>query len=292
MKEINVQNDSDIKVNQDETIITSIPKSDKPAGKKGTYLIMGIVAGIALLTAVILLAVFIPRKNKDKRKSSRIFFNSNSTGTDEATTDIISTTEIVSDSNALTIDLSTDVTTTEATSNTISVTTNVATTVASSDTANNLNLNLLFKKKNNGTNLRRYLEETEIVKIFGDNFNELNSENTNMKVNGINVEFNKSLSINPNEDTKVEIYITEDIKTFKEMFSGCESISEITLNNFETESEIETTSMFEGCSSLTDIKFENVNISNINDTSKMFLDCSSLINIEIENFQTNKTKDM
>ena len=139
---------------------------------------------------------------------------------------------------------------------------------------------------------RRYLQEEENVQILGKNFNELNSKNTIIYLDDKKVTFAKYLPIKSNSIVKVYIKFFEKIKTFKEMFSGCNRIKEISLIDVETDFISETTSMFENCSSLSRITFKNMSIYNITSTSKMFKKCTSLKTIDIEGLSTTKTKDM
>ena len=139
----------------------------------------------------------------------------------------------------------------------------------------------------------RILQELDDkIQIFGDNFNELNSDNAIILMDGKKVPFDKYLSIKSTETVKIVIKFKKTISTFKEMFSGCKRIKEVSLKNIETEIVLETTSMFEECTSLSSVKFENMNIYNITSTAKMFQKCTSLNKIEIEDFSTDKTKDM
>ena len=150
---------------------------------------------------------------------------------------------------------------------------------------------LIEGNRNNKEN--RYLQEVEDkIKILGDNYNELDSSNALILIDGEKITFDKYLSIKSKKTIKIIIKFKQKILTFKEMFSGCSRIKEITLKNIETELILETTSMFESCTSLSGIKFENMNISNITSTAKMFQNCSILNRIEIEDFSTDKTKDM
>ena len=50
--------------------------------------------------------------------------------------------------------------------------------------------------------------------------------------------------------------------------------------------------MFSGCSSLTNINLSNFNTNNVKDMSGMFYGCSSLTNINLSNFNTNNVKYM
>ena len=142
------------------------------------------------------------------------------------------------------------------------------------------------------TNFRNLEETEEQIRIMGDSFNGFNPDDAFIYVDGKRVTFDKNIMVKYSTNIKVVIKFSQKIATFKEMFSGCQRIREVSLKDVETELVFETTSMFEGCTSLSEVKFENMSIANITSTAKMFQKCSSLNIIEIETFSTDKTKDM
>ena len=145
-----------------------------------------------------------------------------------------------------------------------------------------------------GNNRRvRFLQDDEYkIQIFGNNFNEIKSDDATMLINGKNYTFEKYISLKENSPTKVEVIFSKNLTSFKEMFKGCDKIKNIKLKNIQTENISDISSMFEGCTNLNDIQFNNTNISNIIDSSKMFKGCSNLNKIEIEKFSTENVKDM
>ena len=139
---------------------------------------------------------------------------------------------------------------------------------------------------------RRNLQEEEKVQILGTNFEEFNSTDTILYLDGKKIPFDKYLFIKSASPAKINIKFRKKIKTFNGMFSGCNRIKEISLINVESDLITETTSMFENCSSLSGINFTNTTLNNIASTSKMFQNCSSLTTLYLEDFSTNETKDM
>ena len=139
---------------------------------------------------------------------------------------------------------------------------------------------------------RRNLQENQKVQIVGESFDELNPINAYIYIDNKEIPFTKYLYINTTEETTLEIVLKDNIKTFKNMFRGCQRLNEIALNNINTTEIDDTSSMFEGCEGLNEVKFEKMNISNIKDTNKMFKKCFNLKNIDIKNFSTGKVKNM
>ena len=55
------------------------------------------------------------------------------------------------------------------------------------------------------------------------------------------------------------------------MFSGCFSLKNLNLFNFNTQNVKDMSYMFSGCSSLTNLDLSNFNTQNVKDMSYMFL---------------------
>ena len=154
----------------------------------------------------------------------------------------------------------------------------------------NQSIELLIDGKELGKT--RFLQELEKVQILGANFDELNSINSIIFLDDKKVAFDKYLSINSSSPAKVVINFNEKISTFKEMFSGCNKIKEISLINVNTDLITDTISMFENCYSLNGVRFINTSIYNITNSNNMFQNCQNLNAIDIEVFSTNKAKNM
>ena len=118
--------------------------------------------------------------------------------------------------------------------------------------------------------------------------------------------------------TKIKILINYQVKSFSELFSGCQfvssinfktfyrnninnmnhmfyycsSLKEINLSNFNTCKVTNMRYMFHECSSLKEINLSNFNTDNVINMKSMFYGCSSLINVNLSNFNINKVMDM
>ena len=76
------------------------------------------------------------------------------------------------------------------------------------------------------------------------------------------------------------------VRSFKNMFYGCISLTSINLSNLTTGYLESTKSMFEGCSSLLSVNISNFLLTDkINDAENMFKNCSSLKILDISNFK-------
>ena len=59
------------------------------------------------------------------------------------------------------------------------------------------------------------------------------------------------------------------------MFSGCSSLKELNLSNFNTNNVTDMYTMFYNCSSLKKLNLSNFNTNNVTDMGYMFSKCSS-----------------
>ena len=73
------------------------------------------------------------------------------------------------------------------------------------------------------------------------------------------------------------------------MFSGCSSLTELNLSNFNTNNVTIMTSMFSGCLSLKVLNLSNFNTSNVTNMGHMFAECSGELKLKLrsqfKNFQ-------
>ena len=135
---------------------------------------------------------------------------------------------------------------------------------------------------------------------------------------------NSNKEINRNHLTKnekvktVKIIIDHQIKSFKELFSYCDSVNsinfkkfyrinitdmsfmfyeclllkEINFSNFNTQNVANMRFMFYGCSSLKELNLTKFNTNNVTDMSSMFSGCTTLKELNISNFDTNNVINM
>ena len=71
------------------------------------------------------------------------------------------------------------------------------------------------------------------------------------------------------------------------MFSGCSSLKEINLSNFNTINVTHMDYMFSGCSSLKELNLSNFNTNNVTDMSYMFSRCSEQLKFKIKSQYKN-----
>ena len=204
------------------------------SNNKKLYATIAIISAIALITIIVLMAVFLSKKNnKPKRNFARHFSKSD-----------------------------------------------------------DLHQNIELLIGGNEVGKRRNLQEEEKIQILGTNFEEFNSTDAILYLDGKKIPFDKYLFIKSDSPVKINIKFRKKIGTFKGMFSGCNRIEKISLINVEPDFISETTSMFENCSSLSGVNFTNTTLNKITSTSKMFQNCSNLNTLHLEDFSTYEAKDM
>lgn len=81
---------------------------------------------------------------------------------------------------------------------------------------------------------------------------------------------------------------TRNIEDVSFMFSSCNSLTSIDVNNWDTSKVTNMNSMFYNCSSLTSLDVSNFNTSNVTNMSGMFENLNSLQSLNISNFDTRK----
>jgi len=85
---------------------------------------------------------------------------------------------------------------------------------------------------------------------------------------------------------------TQNVTNMESMFSRCKSLKSIDLSNFNTQNVTKMESMFDFCESLTNIGLSNFNTQNVTNMKSMFSRCKSLKNIDLSNFNTQNVTNM
>ena len=87
--------------------------------------------------------------------------------------------------------------------------------------------------------------------------------------------------------TNIQYLKTDSVTTMEGMFSGCSSLTNIDLSNFNTDKVTSMFAMFSGCSSLMSLDLSKFNTTNVTETGAMFSSCSSLTSLDLSNFNTS-----
>lgn len=76
------------------------------------------------------------------------------------------------------------------------------------------------------------------------------------------------------------------------LFSGCEALSEIVFDNFDTEFMRGATSMFYGCKALVSVDVSNFKTDNVLSCGKMFGGCTNLASLNLANFKLDDNSNL
>ena len=103
----------------------------------------------------------------------------------------------------------------------------------------------------------------------------------------------KRYSLKENEKvSKIKIEITNQIKSFNDLFRYCDCIYSICFPKFYRNNITNMNGMFYFCSTLKKIDFTNFKTDNVKNMSNMFSGCSSLEELNLSNFNTSNVINM
>ena len=98
-------------------------------------------------------------------------------------------------------------------------------------------------------------------------------ENCIIKINNKFISFNYYYKFKKKGKFIIEYSFKNNIKNLSYMFSGCNSLTNIDLSNFNTQNVIDMSAMFYECKSLTNIDLSNFNTQNVTNMSDIFNEC-------------------
>ena len=85
----------------------------------------------------------------------------------------------------------------------------------------------------------------------------------------------------------IEKLDTSNVKSMRNMFYGCSSLTELDLNSFDTSNVTNMYAMFYNCNNLTSLNVSSFNTSNVTSMWGMFYACSKLTKLDVSNFDTS-----
>ena len=91
---------------------------------------------------------------------------------------------------------------------------------------------------------------------------------------------------------KIKIKIDHQVKSFNELFNGCECIQSIHFKKFHRNNIQNMSYMFLNCLSLKEINFSQFDTTNVTHMNYMFYGCESLKELNLSNFNTNNVTNM
>ena len=117
-------------------------------------------------------------------------------------------------------------------------------------------------------------------------------KNCIIKINNKIIPFSYLYKFKEKGKYRIEYSFKKNIKSLAYLFSGCKSLTNIDLSNFNTQNITNMSGMFSECNSLTNIDLSNFNTQNVTNMMAMFYECNSLTNIDLSNFNTQNVTNM
>lgn len=120
---------------------------------------------------------------------------------------------------------------------------------------------------------------------------------TSINVTGINTSLSHSFYGMFMDDAKLASITglntlnTSKIDTFRAMFYGCESITNLNVSGFNTSLVTDMAQMFHECHLLTSLNLTSWDVSSVEDTNYMFNECNSLKSIDLSTWRTPKLRN-
>ena len=122
--------------------------------------------------------------------------------------------------------------------------------------------------------------------------NEEEIKKCEISLNDYIIPFSYYFTFNKIGKYQIKYSFSEYLKNTSLLFSGCKSLTNIDLSNFNTQNVKDMSFMFSGCESLTNLDLSNFNTQNVKDISDIFAGCESLTNIDLSNFNTKNVTNM
>ena len=88
------------------------------------------------------------------------------------------------------------------------------------------------------------------------------------------------------------LFDTGHVTNMVGMFSHCESLIALDLNNFDTRNVTNMVGMFKGCKTLQALEVSRFNTGSVEDMGGMFYGCESLEELDVSRFDTRNVTDM
>ena len=140
----------------------------------------------------------------------------------------------------------------------------------------------------------------ESFRILGEKFVKNNEGNCKLLINKECYDIFEIIEYDKYDINKADNFITiilTEIKTDKftdlsYMFCGCDLLSSLDFQSFNTKNVTNMRDMFSGCSSLKALNLSSFNTQNVTDMNRMFYNCSSLTSLNLSSFNTEKVTEM
>ena len=150
---------------------------------------------------------------------------------------------------------------------------------------NNLNKNIDFYKEYTNIEIEIIPKENQSGDFI--NISKENKSYCHIYFDEENSEIKRNYFTQNDMVKKIKVVIESKIKSFNELFRGCEYLENIKFIKFNRKDITDMSHMFIGCSSLKELNLKNFNTNKVINMQSMFAGCSSLVKLNLSNFNTN-----
>ena len=140
-----------------------------------------------------------------------------------------------------------------------------------------------------GDNYFTFIKKEEYYKY--ENEKEI-KDNCEIEINNNKIEFSYFHEFKEEGKFIIKYIFLKNLTKTDFMFSGCDSLTNLNLSNFNTQNVINMRYMFYYCNSLTNLNLSNFNTQNVTNMNYMFYNCNSLTNLNLSNFNTQNVTNM
>ena len=138
----------------------------------------------------------------------------------------------------------------------------------------------------------RYNKSQTMRNDYHNNRNNINSENTDIFINGKKIKFTQKYKFEEAGLFSVKFMFKKLLKSTKFMFYNCSFLKSIDLSSFDSTELSTMKCMLCDCTSLELIDIYLTNTNNLTDISGLFINCSSLQMLDLSSFNVSNVVDM
>lgn len=93
-------------------------------------------------------------------------------------------------------------------------------------------------------------------------------------------------------DLNLKNFNTSNVTNMRSMFNGCRALKSLNVTSFITDKVTDMSDMFNGCWAVEELNVTSFDTSNVTDMSYMFFRCKTIESLDVSSFNTSKCEDM
>ena len=164
------------------------------------------------------------------------------------------------------------------------------------DTSNATDMNGMFRRESNLTNLDLSSFDTSNVTnmggMFSDNFALETVNLSSFDTSNVTTMAWMFSQCNKLNNLDLSTFNTSNVTNMEYMFLNCHMLTILDLSNFDTSSVTNMNQVFTNCTALKYLNVSNFNTSKVTNMQKMFNNCNELTSLDLSSFDTRNVTDM